>query len=1131
MTRKLRKLAVLTSLIAACGTDDAGAPSVAIELFQANPATVAPGAPTLLTWSVLNADSVAITGGGANFTALPLLGTQQVLVGETTLFTLTASGGGAEVSQQIAVTVDGSLEGVAPVIGSFEADPDSVDPGGATTLSWSVTGATALKITGGEADIALEDEATGEREVTPAADTTFTLEATGPGGVATEAVTVTVRNPTITAFTANPEAAREGAPIRLEWTTTNADVITIEPDPDVGRSLEPQDAVDVFPGSGATTYTLTAANSAGGTAATGTVEVSVHNPPAIVAFTITPDVAPVGEPVFLAWQTTGVEAIEIQGLPEGTVVEPDRVQELDGYPVIAVESATFRLLASGPGGTTDAEVTLTVHATPVVDRFEADPPEMPLGGATTLRWSTSNADEVRITPAVSEDPLATDGSAQISPVETTVYRLTAIGPGGQEEETVEVVVHPPPVIDLFEATPEEVPEGGNVTLRWRTRDATSLLLDPDLGGNFPAQLFEGTFGVQPRDDTTYTLTALSGGGEVQATVSITVLPRPVVSQFRVSRNEVTFGEEVTLSWTTEHATTIELGPGLDVDPATVDGEHTFRPTATGSFVLSALGPGGRSDAQAVRVTVHPRPIIQELSAAPAVVRLGGESTLTWEVEHALRVWFDPGPEIAADAFEGSTIVRPDRTAEYVLHAESGHGEVLREVVGEVTVTVNQPPAVVRFAAEPPEVLVGGGTTLVWELTDADAISIVDDRDAAVDLGDAAGQAVGSLAIEDVRHDVTYTLSATGPGGALDADDRPSVQITVRPARLVVSEVFFDRAGVGSDRGWEWVELYNPTDVDVPLSPYSLGIGTEDWRASSVQLDGTAPAGGCIVVGGPNSGDDNHNPVFDVELFGNGFSPTLADEPTGVVAVGVHFLPQFFLPADEPGLVPLDAVLYGWRNTPGFRDHRGGDGPAEVTFQLYELNGDGTIVTDGGERVRRIQPGWSIARRSPRSDDWRPQDTPTPGVCFEDRPAPGPAWCQIQHPVDPVVAAPGGDTPDLFGRVYQQGVTEGVGQGEGVHAQVGFGPTGTHPDTSVFWVWADAAYNGDLLNDAGQLNDDEYISLISAPEREGEYAWAYRFRSDDQPAEWLYCDLPPGADGDGSPFDPASAGVLTVQAPQ
>jgi hypothetical protein len=75
--------------------------------------------------------------------------------------------------------------GAAPVIQSFTASPVAIPAGGATTLSWSATGATRFFVSPAPGPCRSSGVT-----VRPAASTTYTLQAEGPFGSATAKVTV-----------------------------------------------------------------------------------------------------------------------------------------------------------------------------------------------------------------------------------------------------------------------------------------------------------------------------------------------------------------------------------------------------------------------------------------------------------------------------------------------------------------------------------------------------------------------------------------------------------------------------------------------------------------------------------------------------------------------------------------------------------------------------------------------------------------------------------------------------------------------------------------------------------------------------------------------------------------------------
>ena len=84
---------------------------------------------------------------------------------------------------------------------SLQASPTAVEKGDAATLSWTSTDATQLTIAPDVGTVPAE----GQKSVTPAASTTYTITASGPGGSATASARITVA----TAAPAAPELTQE----------------------------------------------------------------------------------------------------------------------------------------------------------------------------------------------------------------------------------------------------------------------------------------------------------------------------------------------------------------------------------------------------------------------------------------------------------------------------------------------------------------------------------------------------------------------------------------------------------------------------------------------------------------------------------------------------------------------------------------------------------------------------------------------------------------------------------------------------------------------------------------------------------------------------------------------------------
>ncbi len=175
---------------------------------------------------------------------------------------------------------------------------------------------------------------------------------------------------------------------------------------------------------------------------------------------------------------------------------------------------------------------------------------------------------------------------------------------------------------------------------------------------------------------------------------------------------------------------------------------------------------------------------------------------------------------------------------------------------------------------------------------------------------------------------------------------------VSARRLILSEVFYDALGGGAtgDDGHEWIELRNAGASAVPVSCYTLGNGTTNYRYSFTQLPATSiPAGGCILVGGPDCGGPACTDTIN-------FNPDLHNVTAGSAA-GVALMYGLASSITDTTR-PVDAVIYGDANTGGLLD---ASGTAPATTMV-------PTVTSGHSVSRSATGGWV---------DTSP---PTPGTC-------------------------------------------------------------------------------------------------------------------------------------------------------
>ncbi len=181
----------------------ASAPAVTVTVTATPGATVAITAyPTSITagstatLTVVASKDTAVTITGSDGSSYPLAsaggGQQSVTPNQTTTYTATAAGATGNVTATTIVTV---TPNPVPTV-TIMANPASVVAGNASTLTIAAANDTSVAVTGTDG-VALPTlpPGGGTLSVTPAATTTYTATATGPGGTTPAQTTVAVTAP------------------------------------------------------------------------------------------------------------------------------------------------------------------------------------------------------------------------------------------------------------------------------------------------------------------------------------------------------------------------------------------------------------------------------------------------------------------------------------------------------------------------------------------------------------------------------------------------------------------------------------------------------------------------------------------------------------------------------------------------------------------------------------------------------------------------------------------------------------------------------------------------------------------------------------------------------------------------
>ena len=166
--------------------------------------------------------------------------------------------------------------------------------------------------------------------------------------------------------------------------------------------------------------------------------------------------------------------------------------------------------------------------------LEASTAQLNCGDASQLKWTSSDAPQVEISPV---GTVAASGEQSVQPKQTTTYALKAVGPGGSADSSVTVNVNTAVEADLklstsviqYKRVGDKVIEDDSAALSWSARNTSTVAID-SLGGVENSGTRNLTVAPQktdpgPVDETvSYTLRASNDcGGTQTETVALRIV--------------------------------------------------------------------------------------------------------------------------------------------------------------------------------------------------------------------------------------------------------------------------------------------------------------------------------------------------------------------------------------------------------------------------------------------------------------------------------------------------------------------------------------------------------------------------------------------------------------------------------
>ena len=729
--------------------------------LSAGPSTVASGAASTLAWSTKNAASCSASGAWSGTKALSGSQSSGTLTANAT-YTLTCTGAGGSATQSATV----SVKSTAPTV-SIRATPSTLAKGTSSTLSWNSANATSCTASG--AWSGGKPMSGSQSTGVLAANATYTLTCSGPGGTAVQSTTVSIKSPTPTvSLSVGPSAITTGSSATLNWTAANATGCTASGAWSGAKALSGSQSTGALTASA--TYTLTCTGAGGSAAQSATV--SVKSPAPTVSLSVNPSSVIKGSSSLLTWSAANATSCSASGGWSGG-------KALSGSQSTGALSAnaTYALTCSGTGGSATQSTTVTVSPKPTATvALSASPSTVASGGSSNLTWVSTNATACTASGAWSGSK-ATSGSQSSGALKANAtYVLTCTGAGGSATQTATIsVTAPAPTVSLF-ATPSTVKSGAASMLTWSSTNATTCTASGGWSGSksISGSQSSGSLTV----NTTYSLTCVgtSGSATQSATVSVTA-PAPTVT-LTASPSTVARGNASVLSWSSTNATSCTASGAWSGGKAVSGSQSTGTVTANETYGLSCTGNGG-SAAQSATVSVtSPTPTVT-FAASPSTVSSGGSSTLTWSATNATSCSATGGwsGTKAASGSQSTGALTANKSYGLTCTGSGGSATQL------ATVSVTKAAPALTLSASPSTVKSGAASMLAWSSTNTTA---------CVASGGWSGTkpTSGSSATANLSATTKFMLTCTGAGGSASQSATvttsatpPSVSISASPSSV------------------------------------------------------------------------------------------------------------------------------------------------------------------------------------------------------------------------------------------------------------------------------------------------------------------------------------------------------------
>lgn len=201
----------------------------------------------------------------------------------------------------------------------------------------------------------------------------------------------------------------------------------------------------------------------------------------------------------------------------------------------SVGTKQFKVRATNSDGTAERVVTIEVLPCP---KFEIHPSATVLHKGrnenVVFRWTIKNVRDIKLISGSETSEITESGEATFSPIEDTQFTFEAKGIEGNRvfQHIIPIKIREAARID-FKANRQFSYPNLPIILSWNVENCVAVTID-----DFGEQPLQGQLEVSPGVDTTYVIRVQDAFGEERRTITVRMLPLPVIKQILVPTPDV-----------------------------------------------------------------------------------------------------------------------------------------------------------------------------------------------------------------------------------------------------------------------------------------------------------------------------------------------------------------------------------------------------------------------------------------------------------------------------------------------------------------------------------------------------------------------------------------------------------------